>query len=506
MGRITAINRPNGTETLQGYDATGNMSFIRHQGSWGVMESFDYTYDAAGNRLVQTEADGALTTYEYDPLHRLTKVTYPVEKIRQIQDTFLTPPNSSNPSSGKTDTGSSDGEKDQPSNSGKKNEIQSGSGTSPVLAAIKGDNGNQGNSGSSGNAAKDNDNGNSGNAGQNEKPDNNDKRGVGNSNGLGLERGKHKGWYKNGNGRPVELPSPGEYELPAYLMEPQTQVSYEYDEAGNRIRMVLDPETVEYSYDEAERLVTAGSASYEYDDAGNLTAVYRPDGAALYDYDAAGRLSEVWFNDGTWLGYLYDGFGRKVSREEDYWHPEDKEHRLRTETTGYLYDGVNVMKEYTGEGSPLAEYYQGNGQTIARNMFGYHGRKDEGRDGNLRTRGGLLNYHYDALGNITNLTDRVGEEIARYRFDAFGGMFAGPLAPYSFQGITGKEYDPKSGLVNFGARWYDPTVVRFTQADTFKGFAFNPTTQHPYAFVGNNLVLCFLRGVIENIVNSNKSV
>jgi RHS repeat-associated protein len=119
-------------------------------------------------------------------------------------------------------------------------------------------------------------------------------------------------------------------------------------------------------------------------------------------------------------------------------------------------------------------------------MFGYHGRKDEGRYGNLRTRGGLLNYHYDALGNVTNLTDRIGEEIARYRFDAFGGMFAGPLAPYSFQGITGKEYDPKSGLVNFGARWYDPAVGRFTQADTFKGFAFNPTTQHPYAYVGNN--------------------
>ncbi|MBS4032295.1 MAG: RHS repeat-associated core domain-containing protein, partial [Clostridiales bacterium] len=321
-----------------------------------------------------------------------------------------------------------------------------------------------------------------GNAGQKEKPDNSDKRGVGNGNGLGLERGKHKGWYKDQNG----LPIPGEYELPAYLMEPQAQVSYEYDEAGNRIRMMLDHETVEYSYDEAERLVTAGSDSYEYDDAGNLTAVYRPDGAALYDYDEAGRLSEVWFDDGTWLGYLYDGFGRKVSREEDYWHPEDKEYRLRTETTGYLYDGVNVMKEYTGEGSPLAEYYQGNDQTIARNMFGYHGRKDEGRYGNLRTRGGLLNYHYDALGNVTNLTDRVGEEIARYRFDAFGGMFAGPLAPYSFQGITGKEYDPKSGLVNSGARWYDPAVGRFTQADTFKGFAFNPTTQHPYAYVGNN--------------------
>jgi len=95
-------------------------------------------------------------------------------------------------------------------------------------------------------------------------------------------------------------------------------------------------------------------------------------------------------------------------------------------------------------------------------------------------------YNYDGLGTVTDLTDRLGDTTAKYRFDAFGSMFAGVLAPYSTIGITGKEYDPKSGLVNFGARWYDPKVGRFTQADTFKGIAKSPITQHPYAYVGNN--------------------
>ena len=113
-------------------------------------------------------------------------------------------------------------------------------------------------------------------------------------------------------------------------------------------------------------------------------------------------------------------------------------------------------------------------------------RKDQGRYGNLRTRGGLLYYHYDALGSVSDLTDHLGENTVRYLWDAFGGMFAGTLAPYSFKGITGKDHDPKSGLMFYNSRWYDPHVGRFTQPDSFKGFLTQPGTQHPYAYVGNN--------------------
>jgi len=89
-------------------------------------------------------------------------------------------------------------------------------------------------------------------------------------------------------------------------------------------------------------------------------------------------------------------------------------------------------------------------------------RKDQGRYGNLRTRGGLLYYHYDALGSVSDLTDHLGENTVRYLWDAFGGMFAGTLAPYSFKGITGKDHDPKSGLMFYNSRWYDPQTGRFT--------------------------------------------
>ena len=264
------------------------------------------------------------------------------------------------------------------------------------------------------------------------------------------------------------------------------QKSYEYDEVGNRVKMTADKEVTEYRYNEADQLMAAGDTEYEYDDNGNLITQYTPDETTDYYYDSAGRLSDVKFEDQTSLSYGYDGFGRKVSRSEEYWHPEDTENKLRTEKTNYLFDGDKVLKEYTGEGGPLAEYYTANDQIIARKMFGFHDRKEPGRYGNLQTKGGLMYYQYDALGNVTDLTDHLGDNIAKYRFDAFGGMFAGVLAPYSSQGITGKEYDPKSGLMFYNSRWYDPGVGRFTQADTFKGFATKPASQHPYAYVGNN--------------------
>jgi len=97
-------------------------------------------------------------------------------------------------------------------------------------------------------------------------------------------------------------------------------------------------------------------------------------------------------------------------------------------------------------------------------------------------------YHYDALGNVTDLTDRLGENVVKYRWDAFGGMFAGVLAPYSRMGITGKEYDPKTGLAFFGSRWYNPMVGQFIMPDTFMGQLNKPQSLNTYAYAWNNPV------------------
>jgi RHS repeat-associated protein len=127
-------------------------------------------------------------------------------------------------------------------------------------------------------------------------------------------------------------------------------------------------------------------------------------------------------------------------------------------------------------------------QVMARKMLGYHGRKQEGYEGNLRTRGGLLNYHEDGSGNIMDVTDRIGEPIMKYRYDAFGNLFTHMAAPHNTIGFSGKSYDAKASLVDFSARWYSPNEGRFITEDTFPGWKDNPVSLNRYSYVHNNPV------------------
>lgn len=65
-------------------------------------------------------------------------------------------------------------------------------------------------------------------------------------------------------------------------------------------------------------------------------------------------------------------------------------------------------------------------------------------------------YQYDAIGNVMDLTDHLGSEVMKYRYDAFDNLFTNEVTPYNVLGIESKMYDPKASLVDFSARWYSP--------------------------------------------------
>jgi RHS repeat-associated protein len=147
---------------------------------------------------------------------------------------------------------------------------------------------------------------------------------------------------------------------------------------------------------------------------------------------------------------------------------------------------MNVFKEYGENAQPLAQYYYADGQVLAKKMFGLHGRKSDSYLGNLQTKGGLLYYQQDALGNVMDVTDRTGDIIQSYRYDAFGNLFTQMAASYNTIGFTGKTYDAKASLMDFSARWYSPNVGRFTTADTFSGWMDQPQSLNRYSYVHNN--------------------
>ncbi len=95
-------------------------------------------------------------------------------------------------------------------------------------------------------------------------------------------------------------------------------------------------------------------------------------------------------------------------------------------------------------------------------------------------------YHVDALGSVRALSDQSGAILARHDYGAFGEDTA-PLGgdPRRF---TGKELDPESAWMYFGARYYRNVVGRFTSVDpgNASGSLVDPQGWNAYAYARNN--------------------
>ncbi|AZR74112.1 hypothetical protein BBF96_12310 [Anoxybacter fermentans] len=155
----------------------------------------------------------------------------------------------------------------------------------------------------------------------------------------------------------------------------------------------------------------------------------------------------------------------------------------------YVYDGNRLLAEYDQHGGgiqPLAEYFTGNGNIIARKMYGYHDRKLKGYQPN--TRGFLFFYHHDVNRNVMDITDRSGNSLFKYRYDAFGEVYAGVMEPYNHHGLTEKFYDTKVKLYHFKARDYDPVTGQWIQRDRYRGRLSDPRTLHGYMYAYQNPV------------------
>lgn len=335
---------------------------------------------------------------------------------------------------------------------------------------------------------------------------------------------------------------------PNYLSNLYQTVTYTYDGAGNRLTMTSDGILTEYNYNESNQLLQVGDKSFTYDGASNVIAVTSETEQSYYKYDGANRLTGVTYDDGTYAAYSYDALGRMVSREVGEYSPESikafnekalsQKHgttgnasnkgkgssaeksggktdlpkglignenakaygvyrkaesgetlpKLDIEVENYDYLGQSTLlhKIYSEHGSPMNEYYQAGGEVIAQKMFGDKGRISPSKEATLNTNGGLMYYEYDGLGSVTALTDRHGDKIEDYRYDAFGNLQTGVTSPYNFKGYTGHLYDDKSSLVFMNARWYNPSVGRFMSKDTYRGEATSTQSLNQYAYVMNN--------------------
>lgn len=212
---------------------------------------------------------------------------------------------------------------------------------------------------------------------------------------------------------------------------------YQLDPAGNRTaewgsyaRLTIPQATQTALYNADNQLSTIGSASYTYDPNGNLTG----DGRNTYTWNARNQLTAI--AGASTASFTYDPFGRRESAT------------IGGATTGYLYDGNNVVQTLSGS-TPTVNYLLGPG------LDERYARTDSN---------GTQSYLTDGLGSTLALANSDQSTPTTYTYDPFGGATTAGTAssnPYQFAG----QQNDGTGLNYDNARYYSPGMGSFISPD-----------------------------------------
>ncbi|MCC7384147.1 MAG: hypothetical protein IT384_20050 [Deltaproteobacteria bacterium] len=242
---------------------------------------------------------------------------------------------------------------------------------------------------------------------------------------------------------------------------------FDYDGAGNRLLRLYSqasgaPETTVSSYDERDRLLTAGSDTLTWDDDGRLLSRSGLEGYAL-TWDSEDRLLEMARADGSSLQNAYDVDGVRVQSEEAQAVGSADVANLVVSTERWL---SHVTAEAGASSSDVrARYIRAGDQLLA--VF----RGAERRF-----------YHGDQIGSVRALSDAGGAVSDSYDYLAFGGLrdHAGSDgSPYLF---AGEPFEASGAFSYNRARWMEPGSGRFASSDPASGWATDAATLGKYAY------------------------
>lgn len=225
--------------------------------------------------------------------------------------------------------------------------------------------------------------------------------------------------------------------------------SYTYDSVGNRLTKVQGA-TTSYTYDNGDRMTTAGGVTYTYDNNGNQTAR----GADTYTWDTENRLTGATVA-GTTVSAAYRGDGLRHSRT------------IGAATTTYTWDVASGLPVVLQDGS--FSYVYGLGLISQTDNAG--------------TQTYFLG---NGLGSTEVLTDASGVVVATYKYDAFGAVRSSTGSASTEYRFTGQQDDTALSLTYLRARYYDPATGRFLSKDPWPGTTASPSSQHSYGYVGGN--------------------
>jgi len=248
--------------------------------------------------------------------------------------------------------------------------------------------------------------------------------------------------------------------------------AYAYDANGNRVSS--HAHGAGYQIGDANRLASDGDFNYEYDANGNLirrteiaTGVARE-----FAWDHRNRLTRVVDKNAAQtvlqtVEFTYDALNRRISKSVAT--------AADTVLAHFVYDGANVLLDFVaaaaGPNAPVLAQRYLHGPAVDQVLA-----QDDGA-------GGVLWMLTDHLGTVTDLVDSTGAAVNHIQYDSFGNVISesNPAAATRYR-FTGREFDAETELYYYRARYYDAALARFLSEDPIGFAAGDPNL---YRYVGN---------------------
>lgn len=236
---------------------------------------------------------------------------------------------------------------------------------------------------------------------------------------------------------------------------------------GNLLTSGTSGATTSYTYNAGDELTssTTGSTTntYTYDANGNYTG----DGTATNSitYNANNQPSSATQGTNTYT-FTYDAQGDRVETTKNG-------STLTNATWDVNNPQPHIATVTDGSGTPVADYsYDPLGDPQSET-----------------TAGGTFYDTHDWLGSVTDLTSAAGVDELQNTYTATGAESTttqGASPPPDQFGYAGQYNDPVlPGLVDMGARQYDPVTGAFTSPDPVTQPAADPYTS-PYAYASDD--------------------